>query len=534
MTLRFSRQTVGDASGISGDDRRSSLLRQKRTIAAGILLIVTAAAAVAGVVASPLFLVVPIAVLPVVATWAYPRSFWPLVPLTTIVISPSLFLVDGEPFQYGDSVQKAIVLLGGVCLALALGLSWSWLGAVAVAVVGLACLASVLNIGGRVEVDSETLARATVSYCLPFLFFFINWRRLNLRTGLEYVAILPSVCLIAGVILQVAGVKGLPNRAPLPGIYQIDDGVPRLQGASIPPQLAMLALVGLAAALCLAASPNAGRRFRIHLWVALNIVILMATVTRAEVAVGLALVVTYIVYALVPNRVQTSHARRTTWLITAIAVAGCAIAAPALIRRTIGSSWEATFNTSGRKFVWEFFQGFVAEDPLTGKGLGFSTVAVKLYLSDYVSESFRQTFRAPHNEYLRFLVEGGIFFALGLLLVIISAFVIAARAQRGEIRTLVVVFALGTMALSFVDNTFATVQFSVLLVTLLGLLAAHPSTRRDSPGKHRANKRFRGNNDSLREVETNPISGSRASKDSICRPPDGDAQHVEARQDRRV
>jgi O-antigen ligase len=204
-------------------------------------------------------------------------------------------------------------------------------------------------------------------------------------------------------------------------------------------------------------------------------------------------------------------------LIAAIAVVGCAVAVPALIRRTIGSSYEATFNTSGRKNVWEFFQGFVAENPLTGKGLGFSSIAVKRYLSDYVSESFAQTFRAPHNEYLRFSVEGGIFFALAIVLVIVSAFVIAARAQSGAVRVLVAVFALGTMALSFVDNTFETVQFSVPVVVLLSLLAAHPSSRKDLLGKHHAKARDRGNNDSFLEPETDRAPGSDVSTDSPSR-----------------
>jgi hypothetical protein len=107
------------------------------------------------------------------------------------------------------------------------------------------------------------------------------------------------------------------------------------------------------------------------------------------------------------------------------------------------------------------------------------------------------------------LVDGGIFFALGLFLVIVSAFVIAARAQSGGIIALVVVFALGTMALSYVDNTFSTVQFSVPLVILLGLLAAHPSSGRKLGGKHRANARDRGD-DSFLETKSDPAPGDGA------------------------
>jgi O-antigen ligase len=170
----------------------------------------------------------------------------------------------------------------------------------------------------------------------------------------------------------------------------------------------------------------------------------------------------------------------------AIAVVSCAIAAPALIMRTMGGRNGGTFNTSGRSYAWDFFQGFVAENPMTGKGLGFCSIAVKLYMSSFMSESFVETFRTPHNEYLRWLVDGGVFFALGIFVVIVTAFVMAARAQHGAARALIVAFALGTVALSYVDNTFSTVQFSVPLVILLGLLAAHPGGATRSFGRHRA------------------------------------------------
>lgn len=493
---------------ISPSSWRSSLTKHRRVIAPWFLFIVTAAAAGAAVLAGPVFLVIPIALLPVIATWAYPTSVWPFVPLAAIVISPAIFLVDGKPFENGDATQKVILIIAALCLAMALGLCWSWVGAAAMAILGGACLASILDIGGRVEVTSDVLARATATYCVPFLFFFINWRRLNLQKGLEYLAALPLVCLVAGVVLQIAGVKGPWYRAPLPGIYQIDEGVPRLQGASIAAHLAMLALVGLVAALSLSALPN-HHRVRVHFWVGLNFVILMATVTRAEIAVGILLVLTYIVVALVRNRMRTLHIRRAIWPIAAVAVLTCAIAAPALILRSTGSRYQGTFNTSGRTYAWELLQGFVAENPLTGKGLGFSSIAIKLYYSDYVSERFADTFRAPHNEYLRFMVDGGVFFALGLFLVILAAFVIAARAQTGAVKALVVMFALGTIALSYVDNTFSAMQFSVPLVMFLCLLAAHPTSGRNSPGRHRANVRDHGDDSSL-ETETDPGSPAAA------------------------
>jgi hypothetical protein len=398
------------------------------------------------------------------------KARWALVPLATIVISPSVFVVNGQPVPNGDAVQKVILLGGGLCLALALGLRWSWLGAAAISIVGLAGLASILNVGGRVDVDPGIIARAAAGYLLPFLFFFVNWRTLSLQRGLGFLTKLPLLCLVLGLVLQVAGVN-LPGGGPLPGIYRIDySGVPRLQGASLPVHLAMITLIGLVSALCLLASPNIGKGSRARLWVILDFAILMGTVTRAEIAVGVALMVAFASQAVRRDRLPTVRARRAAWLIAAIAMAGLAIAVPVILKRNAGNSYEGVFNTSGRIYAWQFFKGFIAESPLTGKGLGFSSIAVKLYSPPHVQKNFT----APHNEYIHLCVDGGIFFAVGLFLIVISAFIMAARAQTGAVRALVVVFAVGTMFLSYLDNTFSTPQFTVLLVIFLGLLAAHP------------------------------------------------------------
>ena len=478
----------------------SRLLEHRLAVATSLLILVTAAAACAAAVVSPVYLVAPIVLLPVAASWVYPKSVWPFLPLTTIVISPSIFVAaDGEPFPYADAIQKSVLIVAGLCLALAFGPRWSWLGAAALTLVGIASLASILNIGGRVEVGSEIIARATAGYCVPFLFLFVNWRRLSLQRGLEYIAMLPLMCLVAGVVLQLAGVKGPAYRAPSPGIYQIDldQNVPRLQGALIPAHLGELAVVALASALCLAASSSTYRPFRVYLWVVLNFVILLATLTRAEIAAGIMLMITFVVaQALGPGRVRSVGARRATWLLATMIVASCAIAAPAIIKRTTGSYHEPNFNTSGRKYATEFFYGFVAENPLLGKGLGFSATAVSIYSPPNVSEAFQH---APHNEYLRFTIDGGIFFAIGLFLVIISVFILAACAQSGVVRIIVIALAVGTLALSFVDNTFSTVQFSVSVIIVLGLLASHPHSAGHLPGRHRATNRRSGSKQNVLE-----------------------------------
>ena len=453
-----------------------------RSVVLWLLVIVAAAAVGAVVTLSPAFLAVVVVLLVIIATMAYPQSVWPFVALTTIIISPSIFLVDGEPSPNGDGAQKLILIVAALCLIISLGLRWSRLGAAAITVVGLAGLVSIFNIGGQIEVGSDLIVRAVIGYCLPWLFLFVDWRSLSLSRGLGYLVRLPLLCLIAGVLLQVTGVRPPSDQQPLPGVFAVDttigEGVSRLQGASIPAHLAMLALIGLASGMCLLVLSRTGRDSRAYLWIALNFVILLGTATRGPIVVGVLLVLTFAVHTLLLKRSLSVRARRAAWLIAATAVVSFAIAAPDLIKRSVGNSYEGTFNTSGRDQAWEFFLGFASQSPLTGKGLGFAPIAVKLYVPLHVQKDFK----APHNEYIHLWVDGGVLFAIGLGIAVLAAFFVAARAHSGTVRYLVAVFALGMVGYSYVDNTFSTPQFTVLLLIFLGLLAAHPSNRTQLSG----------------------------------------------------
>lgn len=435
------------------------------TCARWALVVAAAAAAGAAVAISPLFLAVEAVLLCVLAALAYPRSPWQFMALATIVISPSIFLAaDGNPVPNGDAAQKMILLVAALCLAVTLGLRWSGVGAAAVAVIGLAGLVSILDIGGGIDTPPGLVARAMVGYCLPWLFLFVNWRGMPLARGLQFLARLPLLCVAAGVPLQLAGITT---------VFRVEaTGVPRLQGASIPAHLAMLALIALAAGLCVLAAPGGDRVPRTYLWVGVNLAILFGTATRGPLVVAAMLVFAYVLYALTHARALSARARRAVWVIVGIGVAAGSMAAPELIRRSMGNSYEGAFNTSGRDQAWEFFYGLASQSPFTGKGLGFSTIAVELYVPAHVQKEFV----APHNEYIHLTLDGGLFFGIGLGLVMLAAFVLAARAQRGAIRWVIVAFAIGTVFYSYFDNTFSTPQFTLLLVILLSLLAAHPQT----------------------------------------------------------
>ncbi|WP_263995988.1 O-antigen ligase family protein [Mycobacterium yunnanensis] len=436
---------------------------------AGPWIVGLAAAMVAGaaVAISPLFLAVEALLLFVLAALLYPGTRWQLAPLTVLVVSPAIFLdAAGEPMPNGDAAQKALLIVALGCLVFTAGVRWSGVGAAAVAAVGLALVVSVLDVGGAIDVGTALAARAFVGYTLPWLFLFVDWRRIGVSRGLGFIAKLPLLSVIAGIPLQLAGVST---------VFSIEaTGVPRLEGASIPAHLAFLALVGLAAGLCLLGLPQVDRNSRTHLWVGLNLVILVGTATRGGIGVGLALVAVFIVHALMVSRTSSRLARRGAWMATAIGVVAMVVAAPELIRRSMGNSYEGTFNLSGRDQAWDFFFGLATQSPATGKGLGFATIAVQLYAPPNVQKEFV----APHNEYIHLWLDGGLLFLVAMMATMLTLFFLAARAHRGTVRWVIATFGLGFLGYSFTDNTFSTPQFTVLVVMLLGILAANPASPR--------------------------------------------------------
>jgi hypothetical protein len=251
------------------------MLMQLRGAAPWIVGLAAAMVAGAAVAISPLFLAVEVLLLMVLIALLYPGSRWQLAPLTVLVISPAIFLdAAGDPLPNGDAVQKALLIIAFGCLVFTAGVRWSGVGAAAIAAIGLAFVVSILDIGGAIDVGAALASRAFIGYSLPWMFLFVDWRRVGVSRGLGFIVKLPLFSVIAGIPLQIAGVSTVFNVEAT--------GVPRLQGASIPAHLAFLALAGLAAGLCLLGLPRVDQNPRTYLWVGLNLVIPTATVTRAR------------------------------------------------------------------------------------------------------------------------------------------------------------------------------------------------------------------------------------------------------------
>jgi O-antigen ligase len=192
----------------------------------------------------------------------------------------------------------------------------------------------------------------------------------------------------------------------------------------------------------------------------LNVGILTFTGTRGAVGVGIMAVVCFVLTGV-------ANVRRVTVLDVGYGLAVLLLSfyvlgwgLPNLLRRNIGIG-EAGLNTSGRVTGWDYFWNVAMTSPWFGRGLGAGSVA---------SEGVLSGFSVPHNEYLRFIVDGG---GVGLLIMLAGygAAFQQVLSRKGEAsRGVLVVVMVCVAVYAFVDNTFSTAQFTVPLWLFFGIV----------------------------------------------------------------
>ena len=114
------------------------------------------------------------------------------------------------------------------------------------------------------------------------------------------------------------------------------------------------------------------------------------------------------------------------------------------------SSWE-------RKYVAQRAWDKIAERPFLGHGTGSSSEA----------------YTSPHNQYLALMMDHGF---IGLLIVPLLICVVTWGA-RGEIRKLAVIFGCAILFLSFFTHSLLTTGHSLILLALMGAMAASTGHR---------------------------------------------------------
>ena len=378
---------------------------------------------------------------------------WALVALsyTPEHLDPSL-----APLNHPE-LQKGLVYAALLAMALVRGIDWR-LTLPIVAYVGMAVL-SALHGHLAPGLDVKQMASSFVTLTLAWTALAVRWDWERDARYLKVLACLAPICVALGVVLQLAGLHSLWKE---PTSFDVSW---RLRGASIAAQLALMAFGSCVAAyVC-----HRLLAWRPARWlVPLNAVILGLTLTRAtSVALAVAAVVPILRFALSPMPWWPGRAIARLGLVLGLAAVLAVALVPRFEERNAGGRYYAgvgTFQdpTSGRKDAWKEIYAIAKQSPLFGHGLGAGPITK-------IQEG---GFLAQHNEYLRLFLEGG--YIGGGLVLLAMVLVVSACIARAPpfIRLDLAGVAVAWAGLSYYDNTLTSINLTVPLCLVLGIVAS--------------------------------------------------------------
>jgi teichuronic acid biosynthesis protein TuaE len=286
--------------------------------------------------------------------------------------------------------------------------------------------------------------KAFIGLSLPFFFLLIQWKEEVAKRHILIICLLPIVSIIVGFLLQAVH------------LYTFLDveftGAVRVQGANIPPHLAMLACLGVAIPLIeLRRSPS--KAIYWYSLIGINFMILVATGTRGPI-LSLLFIVGYFFYNMIKQFFQ-GRAMLIIPLLCLVLFIGTTVYVQLdnLQKRSFDRATDSGIDLSGRTEAWTYFLKRVEDYPWSGRGLGSVTIAN--------DGSLYKGFVVPHNEYIRFFFDSGY---IGCGLLFLSLFLVFIRIYKTiskPIKPLYVAFILMFLVYSFSDNTLSTVQFII-------------------------------------------------------------------------
>jgi O-antigen ligase len=200
------------------------------------------------------------------------------------------------------------------------------------------------------------------------------------------IAALPLLSVATGAILEITDIAML--------FEGLQWGRPRLKGAT--GQAAAFALIAFAGfAVAVHESTRPGRAYAPCLAIA-NLALVILSGTRMAILASAMFLVAYLVMSVALR--ELLRARRLIMPLAGIVIAAVgAYYWPILLARMFHG--EGPFAMSGRQDLWPSYLEEFWLSPIFGRGIGAGFIA----LSDGSEE-----FSVPHNEYLHFLVIGGI------------------------------------------------------------------------------------------------------------------------------
>lgn len=283
--------------------------------------------------------------------------------------------------------------------------------------------------------------KAYLAYLGAFLILIISWSLNTARKIIHLLILLPIFSCIIGVLLDLVGIRDV-------FMYEYT-GVKRFQGANVPAHLAELCYVAVASAVYMYLKTEQNRYL---FFLALNMLILAFTYTRIFLLASILL--SSIIFL---KHIKNILRRKSIYVVSMVAMFSLfsvvlALSIKKIIERTF--NYNGQFDTSGRKYAWEYFMQQAEKHELFGRGLGISQL-----LNPPVPG-----FIAPHNEFIRFYLETGI---LGTILIFISLIVVFLKIYRyfslDEQDKLLnkfyfIGFILTFLLLSYYDNMLSNIQ----------------------------------------------------------------------------
>ncbi len=407
-------------------------------------------------------------------SWRQPALLM-ILGLLTVGVRPEL-LLGGAIGQVDWGIPRTLLVLALIVNALRYGvrrqINWPVAALVLVLVQGL--LLGHLN----PKLTPLLMLEGLAVLALPFAFTSVapvpgSRRRLAL-----VIALLPLLSAVVGALMQ------LGDPVPHWGFQSTEDEPWRLAGAAGHPEpFAILAFCGLAVALHETSRP--GRPYAVALAVVNLMLVILSGTRMAIFATGVLL----LTYGALSADLRGLLLRRR-WLTGLAAVAVAAVAAlywPFLYQRLFeGDTGHVELSSRGN--IWRFYLQEFRLSPLFGRGLGAGYIAGAEDLS-----YLRRT--TPHNEYLHFLVEGGVV-GFGLCLAAIGLWyrqllqVVEAN-DRLFLLALAPALALYAFTVDLLIYWAGLALFAYLgiLPTRVGVWALLPQTRRRDEARHPADAR---------------------------------------------
>ncbi|NQX47447.1 O-antigen ligase family protein [Paenibacillus tritici] len=315
------------------------------------------------------------------------------------------------------------------------------------------------------EMSASIAVKAFIGLSLPFVLLLINWKKEVAEKQIRIITLLPLVSMLLGVVLQAANLHSL--------VAVEFTGAVRVQGANIPPHLAMLAFMGVAIAFIEIKRSPQYIRFN-YIMLGLNFFILVITGTRGPI-LALVLMVLYYFYDISRAFLKGKKKFLIPLLCSLLVITSAVyMQLDNIKKRSFERTTETGIDLSGRAEAWEYFLNKAADSPYAGRGLGAVTVAN--------DGTLYGGFVVPHNEYIRFYYDGGYIGAILLLLSLLAVFILVYRVLLPAVKPYYLLFIAAFLIYSFTDNTLSTVQFIIPFCWYLNCLY-RSSQLADSPQK---------------------------------------------------